>query len=179
MKSNKKIITERLILEPFSEKYLSEEYVSWLNNPELMKFSENRHRTHTLESCREYMESFNNSSNFFWAIILRNSQKHIGNINVYIDTYNSTADIGLLIGDSNAHRKGFGYEVWSAVIDFLIAEQNIRKITAGTMALNQGMLKIMKNSGMMEDGIRKGQFILDREAVDGIYMAIFNKEYKI
>jgi hypothetical protein len=55
------IKTERLLLEPFSEKYLSERYVSWLNDHEIVRYSEQRHRTHTIESCREFMNSFENT----------------------------------------------------------------------------------------------------------------------
>ena len=51
------IKTERLILEPFSEKYLTQEYVDWLNNPTVVRYSEQRHRKHTIASCIKYMES--------------------------------------------------------------------------------------------------------------------------
>jgi len=172
------IKTERVMLEPFSEKYLSEEYVAWLNDPELMKFSENRHRTHTIDSCRNYLESFENSPNFFWAITLRDSGEHIGNINAYIDTNNSVADVGLLIGEKSVQGKGYGLEAWMAVLDFLLKKQRIRKITAGTMSVNKGMLKIMQRSGMIEDGICKSQFLLNGKEIDAAHMAIFNKEYK-
>jgi len=177
MKSYNSIETERLQLEPFSEKYLSEQYVAWLNDPELMKFSENRHRIHTMQSCKEYMESFKDSSNFFWAVTLRETGEHIGNINAYVDLHNSVADVGIMIGSRNIQGKGFGLEAWQSIIEFLFHECNIRKITAGTMATNKGMIKIMQRSNMIDDGISKRQFLLDGEEVDSVHMAIFNEGY--
>ncbi len=141
-----------------------------------MKYSENRHRTHTLESCREYFESFYGSDNGLWAISIRESGEHIGNINVYIDTHNSVADVGLMIGEQSSHGKGFGFEAWQAVLDFLIKDFHIRKITGGTMSLNKGMIRIMERSGMNDDGISKRQFLLDGKEVDAVHMAIFNSE---
>jgi len=175
MKNYKQIITERLILEPFSEKYLSEEYVSWLNDPELMKFSENRHRKHSLESCRAYLQSFDNSPNFFWAVLLKENSEHIGNVNAYINEPNSIADIGILIGKKRYHGQGYASEAWNAVINFLLKNCELRKVTAGTMAGNKPMLKIMHNSGMIEDGIRKRHYLLDGREVDIIHMAKFTK----
>ena len=171
-----KITTERLFIEPFSEKYLTGRYVSWLNDADLMKFSENRHRVHTPASCMEYFESFNGSDNCLWAITLKESGKHIGNINAYIDSHNSVADIGIMIGERSAHGKGFGLEAWQGVVDFLIKNLHIRKVTAGTMSVNQGMIKIMKRAGMVEDGTRKRQLIYDGVEVDIVHMAIFNSE---
>ena len=40
--------TPRLRLEPFAEAHLTERYVRWLGDPAVMKYSEQRFRTHTL-----------------------------------------------------------------------------------------------------------------------------------
>ena len=38
--------TTRLQIIPFREEYLTERYVSWLNDPEVVRFSDQRHRQH-------------------------------------------------------------------------------------------------------------------------------------
>ena len=170
-----KIITERLVLEPFSETYLTDDYVLWLNDPDIVKYSENRHRHHTLESCRAYFESFIDSPNCFWAITIADSGRHIGNINAYVNLPNSIADLGIMIGDKSSQGKGYASEAWCAVIDFMFRKRGIRKITAGTMSENTAMLKIMRNSGMSDDGIRKNHYLLDGREVDIVYMAVFRR----
>ena len=49
--------TERLTLTPFNtERHLTERYVAWLSDPDVVRYSEQRHRTHTLASCRHFAE---------------------------------------------------------------------------------------------------------------------------
>ena len=61
--------SERLRLEPFAERHLTPVYVSWLNDPDVTRYSEQRFRAHTIESCRDYVSAFENSANSLWAII--------------------------------------------------------------------------------------------------------------
>lgn len=172
------IQTERLFITPFSEKHLTPSYVGWLNDSELMCYSENRHKTHTIDSCRAYQQSFKDTPNFFWAIEeIEMNNRHIGNINAYLNEYNLLADVGILIGEKQAQKKGYGSEAWMGVCDFLFKKKGIRKVTAGTMKLNAPMLKLMRGVGMVNDGVRKKHFIYNDEEVDLIHMAFFTKQW--
>jgi RimJ/RimL family protein N-acetyltransferase len=174
------IETPRLIIEPFSEKYLTPRYVSWLNDPEVVRYSEQRHRQHTLESCKKYYESFAGTPNFFWAISLKDTEFHIGNLNAYVDIMNKVADIGILLGEKAAWGKGHGLEAWKAVCDYLLGNGGIRKISAGTLALNAGMLNIMIRSGMVEDGRRFRHYLVEGHEIDLLHYALFaNRDYRL
>ncbi|HZP98272.1 MAG TPA: GNAT family N-acetyltransferase [Reyranella sp.] len=156
------IRTERLMIRPFRETDISERYIGWLNDKHLMRFSENRHRSHTRESCLNYLRSFEGSPNRFWAIFA--GAEHVGNITAHIDTRNGVADVGILIGEGG---KGYGLEAWTAVCWHLLAN-GVRKITAGTMAINKAMIRIMEKSGMEFEGSRHRQFLVNGEEVDMI-----------
>jgi len=176
MAKSKTIKTERLLIEPFSEKYLTKKYVSWLNNPEVVRYSEQRHIRHTVKTCREYLRSFEKSSNYFWAISVTNDKLgHIGNITAYIDEANRVADLGILIGDTKAQGKGYATEAWMSVCEYLFKKVNIHKITAGTMSSNDRMLNLMKRVGMSDDGRRIRQYIWEDKEVDVIHKAIFKE----
>lgn len=164
---------DKVVLREFAQEHLTENYVSWLNDSETMKFSENRHRNHTLESCTAYFQSFQGTPHFFFAIEL--DGLHVGNINAYVDRANETADVGILIGERSAWGKGVGLDAWRTMCRFLL-EQGVRKITAGTAATNLGMVKIFQKSGMVEDGVRRKQLLIDGEAVDIVYAALFRPE---
>lgn len=179
MSKTNSINTTHLLIEPFSEKYLTDRYVSWLNTPEVVRYSEQRHLTHTLESCKAYMESFNGTPHFFWAISARNDPLgHIGNINSYIDTFNRVADIGILIGERLVWGKGYGREAFKAICKYLLKEKKIRKITTGTLSVNIPMLQLMKSIGMVDDGVRRRHYLLDGREIDIIYAAIFAEQWK-
>jgi ribosomal-protein-alanine N-acetyltransferase len=171
------IETPRLRIVPFSEAFLSSRYVGWLNDPEVVRYSEQRHKRHTLESCRQYWQSFKDSPHFFWAITTVDSELgHIGNINAYIDEFNSTASVGIMVGERTASRKGYGLEAWIAVCNYLIYDVGIRKVAAGTVAVNKGMLRIMEKSGMVVEGRWIRQCIIEGEEVDIIFAALFRNE---
>lgn len=175
----KKIETQRLLLLPFSEKNISKEYLSWLNNKELMKYSEQRHSTHTYESSLKYLKSFAGTGHIFIAIYLKESNLHIGNINAYIDQRNKIADMGILIGDSSVKGQGVGLEAWLALMGFLFSTYEIRKITAGTLIINTAMINIMKKSNMQKEATFLKQYLVDGQEVDSVQYAIFKAQFKI
>lgn len=171
--------TKRLTLDKFSEKYLTQSYVDWLNNQAVVRFSELRHRKHSLEECHAYLKSFENTPHLYWAILVKEKQVHIGNITAHIDRYNSVADIGILIGNTTAWGQGYGLEAWQAVCEYLFKVVKIRKITAGTLSSNISMLKIMQKAGMKEDGRRHMHYIAENQIVDVCHYCLFNDVYEM
>jgi len=177
MATSRTLETTRLRIEPFSEAHLTDRYVAWLNDPEVVRFSEQRHRNHTTESCRAYLASFDGTPHYFWAIVSRDlTLGHIGNINAYVDLHNRTADLGIIIGELAVWGRGYGSEAWHAVCRFLLGDLRLRKVTAGTLAINAGMLGIMQRIGMRDDGRRIRHHIADGREVDVIHMALFDDD---
>jgi len=169
------IQTDNLQIRQFDESFSTKRYVDWLNDRELTRYSQQRFRSHTLESCASYLASFAQTPHYFWAIVSKDQTLgHIGNINAYIDSNHSTADVGILLGERRAHGRGLATEAWQAVCQFLLSEQKIRKVTAGTLSCNLPMLSIMKKSGMVDDGRRRKHQICGDVPVDVIHMALFS-----
>jgi RimJ/RimL family protein N-acetyltransferase len=173
MAESRVLNTPRLQIVPFNETFLTDRYVGWLNDPEVTRYSEQRHHRHTLDTCRSYWQSFQGAPSYFWAIVARDKKLgHIGNINAYVDLPNLVADMGILIGERAAWGNGFGSEAWIAVCDYLLHEAGMRKVAAGTMANNVGMLK---KAGMVEDGVRKRHFLFEGQEVDLIHTALYRE----
>jgi [ribosomal protein S5]-alanine N-acetyltransferase len=171
--------TGRLILEPFSEKHLSPRYVSWLNDPEVVRFSQQRWIEHSLDSCKTYMDSFAGTPNYFWAIASRaEGEGYIGTMTSYLDLQNGVADIGILIGEKRLWGKGYGLEALRAAAGFLFRDAGMRKVTAGTVAVNRGMLKIMERAGMKHDGRRSRQLLFEGREEDIVHGALFREEWQ-
>jgi ribosomal-protein-alanine N-acetyltransferase len=166
----------RLELRPFNDSFLTERYVGWLNDKQTVRYSEQRHSIHTLETCRIYAGSFTNSPDYFWAIVARDpSLGHIGNITATVDAPNRVAELAILIGAGEARGQGYGIEAWLRACHFLLHDAEMRKVSAGTMEINEPMLRIMRASGMVEEGRRRGQFLVDGKAIDAMLMALFAK----
>lgn len=63
-----KILTKNLVLENFNSKLITKKYLFWLNNKQLMKYSDQRKTTHTKTSCLHYLKSFKKTNNYFLAV---------------------------------------------------------------------------------------------------------------
>jgi RimJ/RimL family protein N-acetyltransferase len=172
--------TARLRLEPFGEQHLSERYVAWLSDPDVVRWSERRLTPHTLESCRAYYESFRGTLNAFFAIVARDpAVGHIGNITVHRDELaarHGVADVGILLGERAAWGMGYGREAWGRVVQALLAEPEIRKVTGGCVSENHAMIKVMQACGMKKDGRRERHMIYEGRAVDVLHYAVWKEE---
>ena len=168
-----RLSTARLVLEPFGPRFLTERYVSWLNDPAVVRYSEQRHHAHDLASCRAWTAQFDDGSHALWAIVEREDERHIGNIAAYVDVPNGVGDLSILIGERDYQGQGLGLEAWLVVCGHLFEERGLRKVTAGTMAVNHPMLALMRKAGMREDGRRQQQFLLEGEPVDAVHAALF------
>lgn len=160
-------------LTPFAEHHLTVRYVAWLNDPLATRHSEQRHRPHDHDSCREFLRRIS-VSGFFWAIEIPapGGADHVGNVAAYVDAPNRCADLTILLGEASARGRGVGKAAWAAALDWLLSpDGGMRLVTAGTMAANVAMLGTMRACGMREYGRVPGRFLLDGEPVDLVIAA--------
>jgi len=161
-----------LQLVPFEDRHLSQDYVGWLNDPAVMRYSEQRHRSHDMDSCRAFVQGFATGANQLWAIEAQDQGgRHIGNITASHDVHNHLADIGILIGADGCQGKGYGLVAWSLVLEYLVARSDLHKVTGGCLAANSAMVRIMERAGMEPDGVRSAHYLIDDQPQDIVYFA--------
>ena len=130
--------------------------VKWLNDPEVVRFSEQRHKFHTVESQVNYLTTMR-SPNIYRTINL--DGKIIGSVSAVVDEPNQVANLGILIGEKEHWGKRHGLDAWIQMVDYLFLHRNIRIVEAGCMANNYAMINIFRHSGMLCDGHRVGHFL--------------------
>lgn len=158
----------QVTLRTFTESDITPAYLGWLNDRALMRFSNQRFRDHSADSCRAYVAGFAGSPNLFLAI--RHGGELVGTMSCYRSPQHGTADIGLLVGSGQG--RGFGRDAWATLMDYLLA-QGTRKVTGGTLRCNTAMVRIMEACGMQPDGVRRGQELVDGQPQDILYFARF------
>lgn len=158
------ISTNRLSLRPLTKATVRQ--VAWLLNPAVVKYSEQRHESHSLKSQLRFVDSFSGRSHL-WGVHLALTGDHIGNLTARYDDNNGVADVGIMIGDTNCWGLGMGGEAWKAACFWLLDQNcgNIRKLEAGCMRENEAMMKIIRATGFTEEGERKNHFLLDGRPV--------------
>jgi [ribosomal protein S5]-alanine N-acetyltransferase len=164
------LATERVTLIPYTAAMVTDQHIAWLNDRDTVWFSEQRHKTHTLESQHEYLNKFPIDSHI-WLIkipehhhagrivrIVRSVD--IGTITAYIDEPNARANMGIMIGEKIYRGLGLGSEAWDLVMDFLHRDA-IRKIECGCMISNIAMRRLAEESGMVHESTINEHFLLD------------------
>lgn len=168
--------TSRIWLNPLDNApdYLLKGMIGWLNDPSVVRFSEQRHKIHTLESQKDYVASFSKIMYACcWGVYLGDDL--IGSVSYTIDKPNNVANVGLLIGVKAHWGKGYGYEAWSRICDYLFIALRVRKIEAGCMAANHGMINICQKYGMVEEGRQSDHFLFEGKTTDLIHWGKFNE----
>lgn len=148
--------TKRLTLVPFLAGMVENWHVAWLNDPEVVRYSEQRHRRHTIESQHTYL---NEHTGFVWLIRLGPGQSiridegrmsrgiwDMGTITAYLDGANLTANLGILI-KKESWGKGYGLEAWNAVLRWC-KEVGVKKVECGCWVDNEPMKILAERSGM-------------------------------
>lgn len=163
-------------LRPFTADDITEEYVSWLNDSAVVRFSNQRFLLHTQTSSLQYLKSFAGTENLFLSVRLRDTEVPIGTITAYRAMFHQTADIGILIGNRNFWGRGIGLDAWTTLMDYLLGPVRLRKVTGGTLRCNVGMARIMERAGMQLEAVRREQEIVEGQPQDVLYYAKFGNQ---
>ena len=164
----------KVVLKPFLIADINDTYIGWLNDKNVMKYSNQRFLLHDMDSCLRYQGSFEGTNNLFMAIRRLSDNDLIGTLTAYIANNHGTVDVGIMIGNQSIWGLGYGLDAWITMTNWLLKRKDIRKLTAGTLACNFGMIKLMERSGMVLEATRKDQEMVDEKAVDILYYAKFN-----
>ena len=172
----------KVLLKRFTESDIDEAYIGWLNDAEVVRFSNQRFLRHDRESSMRYLATFEDTDNLFISIRSLSDDRpvgtqigtQIGTMTAYVSKHHGTVDVGIMIGDKSVWGSGYGQDAWNTFTDWLLARGDIRKLTAGTLACNHGMIKLMERSGMEYEATRKAQEIVDSQEEDILYYAKFS-----
>src|SRR5215475_1165082 len=146
--------TLRLILHPHSPMLVTEEQVTWLNNKELMQYSEQRHREHTLKTQLDYVRDEHPHRNVW---LIRCNAVDMGTLSAYVDEINKRVDLGILIGRREYHGQGLAAEAWTAVIDYFF-DNGFHKIECGCQDDNWPMRRLATTTGFSLEAEIPGHF---------------------
>lgn len=160
-------------LVPLVDSDIDARHVGWLNDPEVVRFSNQRFVRHDLASCVAYLRNFDHGPNRYFSIRRRDNGERIGTITAYASVHHGTVDLGLLIGERSAWGQGYGLDAWVTLMQAALATRGVRKVTGGTLACNHGMLRIFERSGMQQEAVRRAQELVDGQPQDIVYHARF------
>lgn len=166
------IESERLTYKRVSSEHISEDYVSWINDSEVNRYLETR-GNYTLDLLKSYIEQQYNKATFFWAIHLKDSNKHIGNIKIDpINFETKSGEYGILIGDKSNWGKGYAGEATIRIINYCFGELGLKKITLGVIEDNVSAVNLYKKLGFKIDEVIQGTKVYNNKISNSLRMSV-------
>jgi len=150
-----KLETERLVLRNMSSHDVSQDYVDWLNEPEINKYLSCSNTLQTMESCFAYVQSYEGRKDkALFGIFLKDEGLHIGNLTFSeIDWRARVGTIGISVGRTECMGRGYGREALSAVMNYSFRELNLHRLQAGVVETNLNSLKLFLGCGFRVEGL--------------------------
>lgn len=169
---------ERICLRPVTLKDAKPLYVKWLNDKEVNRFLETRHKRQTIGSVRSYIEEITNRKEIlFMAICLKEGGRHIGNIKIGpINTFHRFSEIGIMIGDKSEWGRGYASEAISLISRYAFDSLKLHKLTTGCYESNTGSRKAFEKAGFKVEFLQRKQYLYNGEYVDRICLTLFSRK---
>ncbi|WP_149276967.1 GNAT family N-acetyltransferase [Pareuzebyella sediminis] len=169
------LTSERLLLKRLSVDHISTAYLSWLNDPGVNRYLEIKGRQ-TLEMLTSYVKQHINNGVYFWAIHLKDSNKHIGNIKIDpINLEQNSGEYGILMGDKINWGKGFAKEASLRIIDYCFEELKLSRLTLGVIEDNSTAVKLYEKIGFTIDEVKINTGIYNHKCCNSLRMSLHAK----
>ena len=175
------IKTRRLVLRDIRVEDISQDYVRWLNNPEVNEFLEIRFAPQDDQSVRAYVESklcdTKNTKHF--GIYDQDGQRLVGTVTLpHIDWNHSFADISFVVGYPGARGKGYATEAVHGIAYYMFRESGLVKLWGGFYEGHSASEKVFLKNGFQAEGRVKKKYVNRQKArVDWVLMGLLAEEF--
>ena len=136
---------------------ISKNYIEWLNNREVTKYTDQSFYKHTYKSISNYVSKITISKNdYLYGIYILDKKKsyHVGNIKIgNINKIHKNAVISYLIGEQKYWGKGIATKAVKQIIQ-VAKKRKLRKLIAGSNTKNIASIKVLKNCGFKKEGLQ-------------------------
>lgn len=175
---NIRIETERLVLRSLELNDITQDYVDWLNNPEINKYLSCANTIQTMETCRSYVQSYQQRSDTaLIGMFVKENGLHIGNITFStIDWSKKTAAIGISIGRKECMRKGLAREALSSIVKYCFQQLGLLRLWAGVNVSNKKSLNLFIKSGFKFEKFFQVSELTNNSRENGYIMSIFKND---
>jgi ribosomal-protein-alanine N-acetyltransferase len=152
---------------------ISQNYLNWMNNNKILKYTNSGKSKITLDELRKYVLYKKKSyREFLFGIYFKNS--HVGNIKLGpIDFKKKIAPIGYIIGVKKFQNKGFATKAINKILNYGFKKKKLKKIRANSHEKNLASIKTLKKNGFRKTGYRFVKRKFGKEKL--IYFSVSNK----
>ena len=161
-------------LDLFRPEDVTERHVGWLNDADIMRYTEARFSRHDMASARDYVARSNAGNDARLWRIMSEELGHVGNIRLSDMKWpHRRAAVAILIGDRAAWGRGIGRRAVALVSWYGLRVLRLHKLSAGMYADNLGSIRAFQAAGYRKEGELTEHYFLEGKPRNGILMACF------
>ncbi len=174
------IETDRLILRKFMYSDVDAMLKYWIADEKIQSlYSEPTYNTKEEVNALldKYINAYNNSNYYRWAIILKENNECIGQIAYFlVDDKNHFAEIEYCIG-SLFQCRGLATEATKAIIKYGFEHINLHKVQICHKSINIPSKRVIEKCGFTYEGTLRDFFFMNGQYVDRLYYSILRSEF--
>ena len=162
-------------LAPFTLTDISQKYVDWLNDPEVMHYTRAGSMKHTLASARAYVKAAaaDKTSRLFKILL---DGAHVGNIRISnLDEINCRAEIAIIVGEKKKWGRGIAPMAIDLAAQYAFRRLKLHKLVAVVLEPNKASRRAFLKAGFVDEGTLRAHYRMGKGYVDAIFMARFSK----
>ncbi len=162
----------RLRLHVMEEHDATEQYASWINDPEVHRFLGTK--STTIDELKDYIQQRDLKEDaLFFGVFLKEDGTHIGTVKLEpIREVEGHATIAVMIGDKATWGKGYAGEAMQILIDWCFTELNLDEVRLGVIAKNTAAIRVYEKLGFTETKREMGAVKYGDEVHDQVWMTL-------
>jgi [ribosomal protein S5]-alanine N-acetyltransferase len=159
-------LKNKIVLKKISSKNISLDYIKWMNDPEVVQFTEQKYKKHTRKNISFFLKE-TNKDNFSEIYGIFFEKLLIGTIKIgKINKIHKTAEISYIIGNKKFWNKGIATIVVKKICGYIFKKLKFKKIIAGTYSVAKSSQKILIKNNFKLEGVLKKQIFFKNKRID-------------
>jgi ribosomal-protein-alanine N-acetyltransferase len=166
---------KRIFLSPLLEDDIDDNYMSWFNDKDRIKYFSGSGRTFSRQELVSELTSSNQSRVMHqFGIFTNEDERLIGSIKIGpIDQINLVADLVAHVGDPAFHGKGIAPEAIQIGNRIAFENLGVRKLTSGIFAANRKAIRAYLGAGWVIEGQLRDHYLVEGEPMDRVLVSCF------
>jgi len=172
------IVGQSLYLRKVAGSDVTDEYLRWLNDPEVLRYSARKAFPQDFDDLRRYISHAKESGELHLAICRKEDGRHVGNISLQnLSWTQGAAVLSIMIGAREVWGRGYGREAIALLTAHAFSAMGLRRLTADSP--NPAFIAAVKRLGWTHEGVRRQAILVDGVYADLQCFGILRHEFQI
>jgi ribosomal-protein-alanine N-acetyltransferase len=167
---------DRIQLSALEDREANGPYLSWLRDPEVIRFLEARLVDYDADRLRNYIQIENqNPNSVLFGIFRKSHVRLIGTVKLSkIQQHHHSCEIGLMIGDKAEWGKGCATEAIALACRYAFETLKLHRVSAGCYSTNPASARAFIKAGFEMEGRLREERLTSAGWVDTLLLGRIN-----